>query len=95
MPVTHLHIKWPDDTPEKIYSPSSIIGDYFEPGEQLPVSDFDQRISEALQAAARRVQQVYGFECTAARSELRKIKQEVEKYRRQSDTNQIEIIRVE
>lgn len=69
MPIVYLEVRWPDHQTGKIYSPSSVIREFFKTGEQLKVSDFEPRIHSALQSASSRVAEVYGYECTSAMAE--------------------------
>jgi uncharacterized repeat protein (TIGR04042 family) len=68
-----MRIEWPDKTADRVYSPSSVIRDFFEEGETLSVDAFEDRIAEALTRAGERVREVYGMECASARQELRRV----------------------
>ncbi len=73
MPETYFDIKWPDGTVSHNYSPSSIIADFFVPGETYPVAEFIRRARDAMARASERVQQVHGFPCARARATLASI----------------------
>lgn len=73
MPVTHLHIKWPDNTKDKVYSPSSVIEKYFSAKQEIPVNKFHSLCSESLDEASNRVAQKFGFACTSAAAEKKRI----------------------
>jgi len=77
MPETILTVKWPDGEIESIYSPSTIIKKYFEPGEELDLIEFEKKSKEAFEHASKRVEMVRGFSCTAAMSSLHGIKSKV------------------
>lgn len=69
-----MQIEWPDASSDRVYSPSSVIRDFFEEGEELSVSAFEERVTDALTRASGRVQEVYGMECTSAQQELRRLR---------------------
>jgi uncharacterized repeat protein (TIGR04042 family) len=73
MPEVYMRIQWPDDTTDRVYSPSSIIRDFFEEEEQMTVAAFEERITNALTRASERVREVYGMECASAKQELRRV----------------------
>ena len=77
MPETILTVKWPDGEMESIYSPSTIIKKYFEPGDEMNLKDFENKSKEAFEHASKRVEMVRGFACTAAISSLHSIKSKV------------------
>jgi uncharacterized repeat protein (TIGR04042 family) len=69
MPERHVLVRWPDGAAQRIYSPSTVVEDYFAAGQRLTVDDFVARSREALGIASDRVRQAYGFPCgNAARS---------------------------
>lgn len=69
MPERHVLVRWPDGPPQRIYSPSTVVEDYFRAGQRYPVADFVARSREALTIASDRVRAAYGFPCAnAARS---------------------------
>jgi len=73
MPEMRFFIRWPDGTPERCYSPSLVIKDYFAPGETYPLADFVERSRTALNIASDRVKEKYGFYCTSAMAQLERI----------------------
>jgi uncharacterized repeat protein (TIGR04042 family) len=73
MPEVYMRIQWPDETTDRVYSPSSVIRDFFEEDEEMTVAAFEERITNALTRAGERVREVYGMECTSARQELRRL----------------------
>jgi uncharacterized repeat protein (TIGR04042 family) len=69
MPERFVTVRWPGGPEQRIYSPSTVVEDYFQAGQSLPVADFLARSREALTIASDRVQAAYGFPCgNAARS---------------------------
>jgi uncharacterized repeat protein (TIGR04042 family) len=69
MPERYVVVRWPDGPPQRIYSPSTVVEDYFEPGRRYPVADFVARSRTALSIGSDRVLAAYGFPCAnAARS---------------------------
>ncbi|MDH6170728.1 putative repeat protein (TIGR04042 family) [Variovorax boronicumulans] len=73
MPVMHFHVRWPDASETRCYSPSSVVQDFFAPGERYALEDFLQRTRDALGAASERVRARYGFACSQARDQLDEI----------------------
>lgn len=73
MPETPFEIRWPDGTPERCWSPSTIIHEHLAAGEQLSVDEFVGRARAGLAAASDRVRARYGFGCTASAAELERI----------------------
>lgn len=73
MPVMHFHVRWPDASETRCYSPSLVVRDYLEPGRRYPLDDFLQRTREALGIASERVRAKYGFACSQAMDQLAEI----------------------
>ncbi len=73
MPVTYVHIELPDHKKDQIYSPSSIIQEYFNPGEVLSVDTFLTICTKSLNEASERVRQKFGYACTSAMAESQRI----------------------
>lgn len=73
MPVTHFRIRWPDQTEETCYSPSSIVRDYFAAGEDYAMEAFLARARQALGTASDRVRAKYGYACSSATDQLERI----------------------
>jgi len=73
MPVMHFHVRWPDDSETRCYSPSSVVRDYFAPGQRYGLGDFLRRAREALGIASERVRAKYGFACSQAMDQLAEI----------------------
>jgi uncharacterized repeat protein (TIGR04042 family) len=76
MPVMHFRIRWPDGTEANCYSPSTVVGEFFTPGEAYPLGDFLARCHEALHMGSERVREKYGFACSAALDQLAQIEQQ-------------------
>lgn len=77
MPETFWTVRWPDGVEEKLYSPSSVVAELFEPGQSYPVPDFLQRARIAMERASNRVQRKYGFACSSAMEQLERIEARV------------------
>ena len=73
MPAMHFHLRWPDGSAARCYSPSLVIKDYFQPGSRVPLDEFLPRIREALGIASERVRAKYGFACSMALDQLAQI----------------------
>ena len=85
MPVMHFHVRWPDQTETRCYSPSLVVQDYLQVGHSYPLDDFLQRSREALNIASERVRAKYGFACSQAMDQLADIEALAEPYRAQAD----------
>ena len=70
MPEVFIQIIWPTGMPDSVYSPSSVIKNYFKAGESLTVEQFQRKVEEALINASQRVKERFGFECSSAMGEL-------------------------
>ena len=73
MPVTYVNIEWPNQEFDKVYSPSSVIKEYFTEGDSLSVEEFLTKCNNALYEASERVKKKYGYACTTAQEELKRI----------------------
>lgn len=91
MPVTHLYIKWPDNTEDKVYSPSSVIEKYFSVKQEVPISKFYSLCTESLNEASERVAQKFGFACTSAAAEKKRIQKLCNNYKA---TERVKIIAI-
>ena len=80
MPEVRLQLEWPDGQSSTLYSPSTVILDYFKPGDSLLVSELEERGVEALRAASERVRARYGFACTRTDEEESQLRQWVSRY---------------
>ena len=80
MPEVTFHVRWPDDTTTRCYSPSSTTRDYFEPGRAYPLAEFVKLSRTALQLASERVRQRYGYACSSAASQLADIEHRAQRY---------------
>lgn len=70
MPETYWTVRWPDGAEERLYSPSSVVAELFEPGRSYPVDDFLTRARIAMERASNRVAAKYGFACSSAMAQL-------------------------
>ncbi len=73
MPEVTFHVRWPDASEQRCYSPSSTIKDFFTAGESYPLDEFLDRSRRALNHASERVRQRYGFACSSAMGQLQQI----------------------
>lgn len=85
MPEINFKIQWPNGQQELCYSPSLVVKAYFEPGKTYKVSEFVERARESLTIASDRVQEKYGFPCSQALGQLRKIEIMAQQYEASSD----------
>ena len=62
-------VRWPHGPSQRIYSPSTVVEEYFAAGQTYPVAEFVERSRAALLIASERVRAAYGFPCgNASRS---------------------------
>ena len=80
MPEVRFQLEWPDGQSSTLYSPSTVILDYFQPGDSLLVSELESRGVEALRAASERVRARYGFACTRTDEEESQLRQWISRY---------------
>lgn len=73
MPVMHFHVRWPDASETRCYSPSSVVQEFFAPGDRYALEEFLQRTRQALGMASERVRARYGFACSQAMDQLAEI----------------------
>ena len=73
MPVMHFRVRWPDASETRCYSPSSVVQEFFAPGERYALEEFLQRTRQALGIASERVRARYGFACSQAMDQLAEI----------------------
>ena len=74
MPSVNITVKWPNGELNDYYSPSTIVYEFFQAGQQLAATDFLSQSEQALSAASERVRARYGFACSSAMDSLGKIK---------------------
>jgi len=74
MPERTLLVRWPDDKEQAIYSPSSIVDQYFSVGDKLAKEEFVAKSTEALQQASKRVEEKYGYFCSSAMASIEMVK---------------------
>ncbi|AJK48436.1 MULTISPECIES: MSMEG_0570 family nitrogen starvation response protein [Burkholderia] len=80
MPVMHFRVRWPDASETRCYSPSTIVADYFTPGQHYALDDFVARSRESLGIASERVRAKFGYACSAAMDELARIESLAEQF---------------
>ena len=80
MPEVRFQLEWPDGQSSTLYSPSTVILDYFRPGDSLLVSELEERGVKALRAASERVRARYGFACTRTDEEESQLRQWISRY---------------
>ncbi len=80
MPEVRFRVRWPDQSEETCYSPSSVIKEYFKVGDVLTVPEFVTRSREALNIASDRVAQKFGFHCSSAMDQIQQIEKTAAHY---------------
>jgi uncharacterized repeat protein (TIGR04042 family) len=80
MPAMHFRIQWPDGSEADCYSPSTVVAEYFKPGQHYPLADFVERARQALSIGSERVREKYGFACSAAMDQLEQIERDAQPF---------------
>ncbi|WP_413296996.1 MSMEG_0570 family nitrogen starvation response protein [Synechococcus sp. MIT S9452] len=80
MPEVCFQLQWPDGQCSTLYSPSTVIHEYLNPGDCLTVSQMEARGLQALSAASERVRARYGFACTRTDEESARLREWVARY---------------
>ncbi|HEX5659634.1 MAG TPA: MSMEG_0570 family nitrogen starvation response protein [Polyangiales bacterium] len=91
MPEMYFDVTWPSGKRERCYSPSLVIEDHLTVGRSYPVDEFVALARTALQIAAERVRQKYGFYCSAARDQLAHIEATAERLTRSERAGQVRV----
>lgn len=73
MPALYILMRWPDGESTAYYSPSTVVKNYFTPGQAYPLADLTARARRAFLAASERVRQVHGMPCSRAAASLAEI----------------------
>lgn len=74
MPAVHFKVLWPDGELIQYYSPSTIIRSHLDTDIRYSQQRFAESAFNALNEASERVREKYGFACSAAADEAKKIK---------------------
>ena len=90
MPAMHFHLRWPDRSETRCYSPSLVIQDYLVPGSAYPLPEFLARSREALHIASERVRAKFGYACSMAMDQLAQIEATAERFDAQAE---VEVLR--
>lgn len=80
MPEMYFQVRWPDGREQECYSPSLVIKELINSGQQYPVFEFMERSRAGLRIAAERVRVKYGFYCSAAMDQLEELEESARKY---------------
>ena len=71
MPEVIFTVELPDGSKRECYSPSTVVCNYFQKGDEMPLAEFVSR--RALTEASERVRARYGFACSSAADQLEQI----------------------
>ena len=91
MPVTYVYIEWPDGETDQVYSPSSVVEEYFSPGGSMEIKAFAETCSESLAKASERVRQKFGYACTSAQAEQHRISERCKTFDKSSSVKIIAV----
>ena len=75
MPALNFKIEWPNREVMEYYSPSTVLLNYFRTGDKLTVEELIKTSRTALDKASQRVEERFGYRCTAAAEQRDKILQ--------------------
>lgn len=73
MPALNFEIEWPNGEVMECYSPSTIVCNYFREGDSMTVEELVSVSRAALNRASDRVEERFGFRCTASAEQRDKI----------------------
>jgi uncharacterized repeat protein (TIGR04042 family) len=73
MPEVRFTVQWPDDSVSDCYSPSTVVHDFLQAGQQYALADFMTRSRAALNLASDRVRLKYGYACSSAMDQLNQL----------------------
>jgi uncharacterized repeat protein (TIGR04042 family) len=93
MPAVHFYLRWPDGQEEQCYSPSTVLQQYFQPGDTMTLAEFVRRADQALGQASERVASKYGYYCSSAADQLAVIQRRAASYPDQQGSIEITAIR--
>jgi uncharacterized repeat protein (TIGR04042 family) len=82
MPEVTLELRWPDGEASTFYSPSTVVYEFLQPGDQLTIAELEQKGLTALQEASERVRARYGFACTRTDEEALKLRKRLALFNR-------------
>lgn len=85
MPVTPFRIRWPDQSEDVCYSPSSVVTGHFAAGTAYPLAEFVRLAQVALGEASERVRRKYGYACSSAMDQLQAIEATAARFRDRPD----------
>jgi len=80
MPEVRLQLQWPDGDTSEFYSPSTVVLEYLRPGDAISIAELEQVGVRALHEASERVRARYGFACTRADEEERRLRERLGDY---------------
>lgn len=80
MPSVNFTVKWPNGQSSNFYSPSTIVYEYFQKGQQWAGQEFLNQADQALHAASERVRARYGFACSSAMDTLNCIQEQAKSF---------------
>lgn len=80
MPAMHFTVRWPDDSRENCYSPSTAIEKWFEIDKVYSVEEFTQLAQQALNEASERVAAKFGYYCSSAQDQSSAIQQKAKQF---------------
>jgi len=75
MPEVRFTVQWPDSSVSECYSPSTVVHDFIQSGTRYALDDFMARSRAALNLGSERVRQKYGYACSAAMDELKRLEE--------------------
>jgi len=93
MPERYVEIIWPDGEQETCYSPSSVIEQYLISGQRYRLPEFLAIANKSLSAASERVRKKYGYACSSAMDQLKKINNKATQYK-EADGLYVVVVRI-
>lgn len=95
MPEVNFEVTWPDGETARYYSPSTVIREHLQAGDQYNLDDFSRVADSGLNAASERVRQKFGYYCSSAAAELEQIKHKINALREKNIVGNVKINHVD
>lgn len=86
MPATTFNVRWPDNSVQACYSPSTVIREYLKVQQPYGIAEFKALCNEALHAASQRVEKKFGYACSSAMDQLSDINQKCDAFEASEST---------
>jgi uncharacterized repeat protein (TIGR04042 family) len=87
MPELLFHVRWPDETVTRCYSPSRAIAAHLDAATRYTLPEFMTRSRAGLHAASERVREIYGAPCSRAAAQLAELERIAARFADRADAH--------